>query len=93
MSMNFPVPFAGIRIIVGPLTTEDLNDFLDFLGRGCDTPDPDNPQHSHGHHVAVEFGENRIWGSELLGECAQRWDRLRREAMSSEQGQVVPPAT
>lgn len=87
---DFPVPFAGIRIVIGPLERADLLDFLGFLSRGCDTPDP---EHEHGHHIAVEFGENRVWGSELLGECAQRWDDLRRKAVAAQEGQVVPPTT
>lgn len=89
--MNFPVPFAGIRIVVGPLERADLLDFLGFLGRGCDTPDPEHPEREHGHHIAVEFGENRVWGSELLGECAQRWHDLRRQAVAPQDGEVVPP--
>lgn len=100
MTYGFPVPFAGIRIYIGPMTRDDLMDFLAFLGRGCDTPDPENPEHEHFHNVAIAFDGNRIWGSELLGDCAQRWARTRfvdgvlgGQPVTSEEGKVVPPAT
>lgn len=67
--MEWPMPFSGIKVSVDLNTREELMSFLAWLGDGCRLPG----ENEHSHNVAIDFGRNRVHGSDLLGDCAKRW--------------------
>lgn len=67
--LTWPTPFSGIEYAIDLEGPGALGAFLLWMVTGCAGTEGVD----HMHNFAVDTSRNRVYGSALLMQCAERW--------------------